>query len=115
MDPARLASHPLWEVARSRSVLSPDGISVIGCRVLLCVHHHQEHLVKLRIRTVRWVPCLLLTGLFVSPGCGDPQYGTIKVKPKDSASAPVKPITRKDLPKNQYRLEDQKSDKLRNE
>jgi len=51
----------------------------------------------------------------VSPGCGDPQYGTISLKPKDSAPAPVKPMTRKDLPKNQYRLEDQKSDKLRNE
>jgi hypothetical protein len=55
----------------------------------------------------------------VSPGCGDPQYGTISVKPRDSAAAPapilVKPMTRKDLPKNQYRLEDQKSDKLRRE
>jgi hypothetical protein len=76
--------------------------------------------VKLRIRAVRWVPCLLLTGLFVSPGCGDPQYGTVSVnKPKDTAPDParaqVKPITRKDLPKNQYRPEDQKSDKLRRE
>jgi hypothetical protein len=53
----------------------------------------------------------------VSPGCGgDPQYGVI-AKPRDSTAspAPTKPITRKDLPKNQYRLEDQKSDKLRNE
>jgi len=50
----------------------------------------------------------------VSPGCGDPQYGTISLK-KDSAPAPAKPMKRKDLPKNQYRLEDQKSDKLRNE
>jgi hypothetical protein len=70
--------------------------------------------VKVRIHTVRWAACLLLTSLFVSPGCGDPQYGVI-TKPKDSGPAPVKPITRKDLPKNQYRLEDQKSDKLRNE
>jgi hypothetical protein len=71
--------------------------------------------VKHRIRPARWASCLLLIGLFVSPGCGDPQYGVVTVKPKDSASAPVKPITRKDLPKNQYRPEDQKSDKLRRE
>jgi hypothetical protein len=118
MDSARVASDRLREAARRRSNLSPDGISVIGCRVPLCVHQQeQEHLVNLRFRTARWIPCLLLTGLFMSPGCNDPQYGTVSVKPKasDSGSAPVKPMTRKDLPKNQYRLEDQKSDKLRRE
>jgi hypothetical protein len=51
----------------------------------------------------------------VSPGCNDPQYGTVSVKPKDSAPDRFKPITRKDLPKNQYRPEDQKGYKLRNE
>ena len=90
--------------------------AVIGRRVLLYVLHHEEHFVKLRIQTVRWVTCLLLTGLFVSPGCGDPQYGTISVKPKDSTNpAPVKSRARKDLPKNQFNPETLKSDKLRNE
>ena len=72
---------------------------------------------KLRIRTLRWVPCLLLTGLFVSPGCSDPQYGVV-TKPKDPSGSdlvPVRKRERKDLPKNQFDPETLKSNKLRGE